>query len=86
MRGWIARQVRRERVKPLAGRRLHLILCAGPRDTRRTVALANEPVYRRHGLAEFSVEDAGVPPDKSQEARGLGHTRHDKPTTLAFGK
>src|SRR5271163_3952882 len=86
MRGGIARQFRRKRVKPVAGRRLHQFLDAGARDTRWTVALANEALNRRHDLAESSVHDARVRRRESQDAAGLGHTGHEKPAAFAFGK
>ena len=51
-----------------------------------TVTLANEPLNRRHGLAELKVHDTRMPRHESQEARGLGHAGQEQPTALAFGK
>jgi len=86
MRGRIARQFRGKGIKPVAGRRLHQILDAGAWDMGGTVALANELIDRRHGLAELNVHDTRMPRHESQEARGLGHAGQDQPTALAFGK
>ena len=86
MRGRIARQFRRKRVKPVAGRRLHQVLSTPAWDKHRTVTLANEPLNRRHGLAEFTVDDTRMPRHESQEAGGLDHASHEQPTTLAFSK
>ena len=83
--GRVARQFRRKRVESLAGGRFHQVVSAPARDQRRTVALANEPLDRRHGLAELSVEDACVLPHESEETGGLGRGGHHKPTALAFG-
>ena len=86
MRGGIARQFRRKRVKPLSGRWLHQVLSTPAWDKRRTVTLANEPFNRRHGFAELGVENTCALPYKSQEAGRFGHASHEQPTTLAFSK
>src|SRR5271157_3020799 len=86
MRARVAREFRAKRVESLAGGRLHQVLSAPARDKRGTVALANEPLDRGHGLAELSVEDACTLPHESEETSGLGHAGHDQPTALAFGK
>src|SRR3984957_4390422 len=58
VRGRVAREFRAKRIESLAGGGLHEVVGAPARDERGTVALANDPLDPRPGLAEPGVEDA----------------------------
>ena len=51
--------------QPADDTRLHQVLNPPARDKRGTVALANDPLDRRRGLAELSVKDSCMLPHKS---------------------
>ena len=85
MRSRIAREFRAKRIESLAGGGLSLILDAPARDKRGTVALANDPLDPRHGLAVLSLKEACTLPHETQEAGWLGQAGDDQPTPLAFG-
>src|SRR5580704_487279 len=85
MRSGVAREFRAKRIESLAGGGLHEVVGAPARDERGTVALANDPLDPRPGLAELGVEDACTLPHIAQEAGGLGHAGEDQPTAFAFG-
>ena len=75
MRGEVAGEFRGKRVEPLAGRRLHQVLSAPAWDKRRTVALANEALDRRHG-------PAGRPPFSAHRERHRGHHQNTQKKDL----
>ena len=70
VRSRVAREFGAKPIEPAPRGGLDQVLGAPPRDERRTLALANDPLDPRRGLAELGVKDAGALATKPRRPAG----------------